>query len=810
MPRRARAAVRRHLAFRLAALAGLLALAVLASAPPARPASEGPFEVVLLRNVMVPMRDGVRLATTSGIRRAAAASGRALPGDPRAHALRQGRVEDWAEYVRAPRLRLREPGRARALRLGGPLAANRDDGNDGYDTAKWIGEQPWFEGGIGTVGTSYPGGTQHALALANPPHLAALVPIDAMSNYGRYGIRHNGAFELRFFNWIFHFGFAPSPAAPARRRPRGGRRPGRASATRCADYVRALPLRRGTTPLALAPDYEDWLVEAMRHGDNDAFWRDMGASVVDHLAEYKDVPVYHVGGWYDSWAAQTANLNYVELRRTKKSLQRLIMGPWTHGGQERSFAGEAEFGPEAALDLGAFHRRWFDRWLKGVDNGVDREPPVRIFVMGGGDGHKTPGGPALRGRALARRERVAAGPRDGHALLPARRRPPVPRAARAAAPTRYLFDPQRPGADDRAATSRRRTASCRGAPWTSCAAPRSWAATDRRPLARAQRRARVPDAAPRRGHGGDGPAGGEAVDQLVGARTPTSRPSWSTCSPPSRDFPAGVDLNVGDSIVRARFREGLDHEADAHAARPRLSGHHRALPDVARLREGPPHPPGHLEQQLPALRREPEHGRAAERQPAVARRRTRSTTTRSRRRTSCCPSSPRPADGGGSADGQGYAEARPPHRGCPPTLQSAQRHEAPCHSPRALGCPTSRSKRSSGPEAWARSTARATRSCAAWWPSRSFPRPSPRTRSGSIASSERPACSRPSPTASGDPARPLRGRRRSLSRHGARGGKTLAERIDEVPCPSRTPCPSSSSRPKASKRRTGRASFIAT
>ena len=178
----------------------------------------------------------------------------------------------------------------------------------------------------------------------NPPHLAALVPIDAMSNYGRYGIRHNGAFELRFFNWIFHFGFAPRPlrqpgvdaaAGPALGRLRDEVR----------DYVRGLPLRRGTTPLALAPDYEDWLVEAMRHGGNDAFWRDMGASVVDHLPDYKDVPVYHVGGWYDSWAAQTANLNYVELRRTKKSLQRLIMGPWTHGGQERTFAGEAEFGP---------------------------------------------------------------------------------------------------------------------------------------------------------------------------------------------------------------------------------------------------------------------------------------------------------------------------------------------------------------------------------------------------------------------------------------------------------------------------------
>ena len=278
MPRRARAAVRRHLAFRLAALAGLLTLAVLASAPPARPASEGPFEVVLLRNVMVPMRDGVRLATNVWLSREGRRAGAgAFPGVLERTPYDKDESEDTAQrFVPFGYVFVSQDVRGRYASEG-HWRPNRDDGKDGFDTAVWIGEQPWFEGGIGTVGTSYPGGTQHALALSNPPHLAALVPIDAMSNYGRYGIRHNGAFELRFFNWIFHFGFAPRPlhqpgvdeaAAPALGRLRDEVR----------DYVRGLPLRRGTTPLALAPDYEDWLVEAMRHGGNDAFWRDMGAT----------------------------------------------------------------------------------------------------------------------------------------------------------------------------------------------------------------------------------------------------------------------------------------------------------------------------------------------------------------------------------------------------------------------------------------------------------------------------------------------------------------------------------------------------
>ena len=89
---------------------------------------------------------------------------------------------------------------------------------------------------------------------------------------------------------------------------------------------------------------------------------------------------------------QVANLNYPGLRAHKKSLQRLIVGPWTHSRPGASYAGDAQFTPDAAIDLNAFELRWFDRWLKGVDNGVDREPPVRIYVMGGGDAHKTPEG----------------------------------------------------------------------------------------------------------------------------------------------------------------------------------------------------------------------------------------------------------------------------------------------------------------------------------------------------------------------------------------------------------------------------------
>jgi putative CocE/NonD family hydrolase len=174
----------------------------------------------------------------------------------------------------------------------------RDDPNDGFDTAKWIGAQPWSDGGIGTMGSSYDGATQHALAIANAPYVKAMVPRNAMSDFGRYGVRHNGAFELRFFNWVFTLGnTAGSPRASAAA-TKAAVDPAAAGAlvdmgTRVREWVRSLPLRPGTTPLKFAPDYEAWLVEAMRHGDYDDFWKNSGSSVVDHLEEYKDVPEYH-------------------------------------------------------------------------------------------------------------------------------------------------------------------------------------------------------------------------------------------------------------------------------------------------------------------------------------------------------------------------------------------------------------------------------------------------------------------------------------------------------------------------------------
>jgi putative CocE/NonD family hydrolase len=158
-----------------------------------------------------------------------------------------------------------------------------------------------------------------------------------------------------------------------------------------------MPWRRGDSPISAAPEYEDYLFEQWSHGIFDDYWKQPGIYAEGFYDRYADVPIVHLSGWYDPYA-RTAMENYVGLSRAKRSRTQLILGPWTHGDRSLSHAGEVEFGPAApvddnlAEDFFALRRHWFDRWIKGLANGIDEEPPVRVFVMGGGSGRRNKDG----------------------------------------------------------------------------------------------------------------------------------------------------------------------------------------------------------------------------------------------------------------------------------------------------------------------------------------------------------------------------------------------------------------------------------
>ena len=405
------------------------------------------YEAVVEKNVMIPMRDGVSLA--ADIYRPGR-DGKPSPGRFPALLTRtpynkdgtggEGRYYAERGYVVVAndvRGRYASEGKWRMI---------VDDPEDGFDVVEWIARNDWSDGKIGTFGTSYPGGTQHALAEMNPPHLTTMVPIDSVANCGVSGMRQGGAFELRFMNWIFQIGAPNSRTALANPLLQQALAE---SGRRIREHADSLPVRPGTTPLRVVPEYESWLIEAMRSGPESPFWHKKGMSVVDHVADYADVPVLHITGWYDSWTRQVT-MNFEALSKAKQSPQKLVIGPWTHGGQNSHTAGEVEFTREAGIDLLAFRLRWYDRWLKGEKNGVEDDPAVLLYIMGIGRRSTLERGPSAARRLLAQGTRMAhrASPGD-HPLSCWRRHARTHGARSTVGPHNLYFRPAPSRADGR-------------------------------------------------------------------------------------------------------------------------------------------------------------------------------------------------------------------------------------------------------------------------------------------------------------------------------------------------------------------------
>jgi len=218
----------------------------------------------------------------------------------------------------------------------------------------------------------------------------------------------------------------------------------RRTPSRIGEWLQRTPYKKGSSALRFLPSYEQWLLDILGEGDYNDYWKQRGYAIDHYYEEHADVPTIYLGGWYDSYARGTSN-NYIALSKRMKSPQHLIMGPWTHGGWGASFAGDVDFGPDAVMDdYNGYRLRWFDRWLKGIENGVDREPPVRIFVMGGGDSRKD------RNGRLSHRGAWRDAP---DWPLPEARSTPfylhadgslAPEPPAASEPSRYTFDPRDP------------------------------------------------------------------------------------------------------------------------------------------------------------------------------------------------------------------------------------------------------------------------------------------------------------------------------------------------------------------------------
>ncbi|MCD6049349.1 MAG: CocE/NonD family hydrolase [Verrucomicrobia bacterium] len=521
----------------------------------ARPAE---YDFIVRSNVMVVMRDGVKLATDIYLpaKNGAVVEEKVPIILTRTPYGKAGNAGPGKYYATRGYAFVSQDTRGR-YQSEGVWHMITDDGRDGVDCAAWIGKQPWSNGKIGMLGISYVGGTQHAMAMERAPELVTVIPVDAVSNTGQRGMRQGGAFEMRFWNWIMLNAAKGSSASQD---------PAKAAilkemADNRLEYLKHIPLRKGMTPLRLAPEFEDWLIEAMNHGANDEFW--IQNNIVEYPEKYKDIPVYLVGGWYDSWAGNTT-ANYVALSQTLKSPVYLIMGPWIHGAQSGDSHGQVYFGKEAGIaDQGAWRLAWYDKWLKGMDTAVGKAAPyatkVRIFVMGTGDGTKTDKG-LLNHGGYWREEhewplkRTVYTPFYLHSDGVLKKTVPSERWAS----TSYQYDPRNPVPTIGGQISSGDGIMVSGA-WDQRGNTNFWNWPKPIPLS-ARNDVLVFQTAPL---AEDVEVTGEIEVKLwvsSSALDTDFTAKLVDVYPASTDYPNGFDMLIGDAILRARFRDSLKEE----------------------------------------------------------------------------------------------------------------------------------------------------------------------------------------------------------------------------------------------------------
>ncbi len=352
------------------------------------------YGIVVSKDVMVPMRDGIRLATDLHRpgRDGELVEGRfptivcLTPYDKTER--RYTEIADffvphgYAVVLQDIRDRHRSEGTKEYFHSATPHT-----GRDGYDTIEWIAAQPWSDGRTGMVGSSYAAITQIRTALEAPPHLTAIWPDVVPTNVYHHQTREGGAMQLHMF-WALYIHAADAQEVQG-------------DAAKQEDVWNDLrnlrrlfwewPWHKGELALRHVPALDEALEHYVSRGAYDEWWAKKENDFTRFWPDHSDIPVTMTTGWYDGF--QHSDTEYFAAMAAQNTApQRLIVGPWSHVGMrgdvtwtlDVDFGPDSRWGPKRYFDE---QLRYFDAYLK--DESPLDDPPVRIFVMGGGTGRKT-------------------------------------------------------------------------------------------------------------------------------------------------------------------------------------------------------------------------------------------------------------------------------------------------------------------------------------------------------------------------------------------------------------------------------------
>ncbi len=263
---------------------------------------------------------------------------------------------------------IKQDGRGRSA-SDGDFYPWKYESQDGYDAVEWAAALPYSNGKVGMYGGSYLGSTQLLAAMAAPPHLVGIMPALAPSDFYAHWAYRGGAFvQVQIQAWTTGTAIYTLERRLRKSQPwRDLKRPP-------AGY----PLSELGTPAGLA----DWYFDYLKHPAYDDYWKQV--SVHERFAQIQ-VPALHIGAWYDPFLDGTLG-SYIGIKskggsESARKGQRLVIMPGGHAGFGAK-VGDVDFGKDSVLDTFALAIRWYDYLLKGIDNGMAAEKPVRIFVMG--------------------------------------------------------------------------------------------------------------------------------------------------------------------------------------------------------------------------------------------------------------------------------------------------------------------------------------------------------------------------------------------------------------------------------------------
>ena len=265
-----------------------------------------------------------------------------------------------------------------------------NEAQDGYDTVEWCGSQSWSDGNVGMFGISYHGATQWLAAAEAPPSLKAIVPGVTSDDYYDGWTYLGGTFQLWWITqWLV--GFAENDIGQGHTQ-----RPERSKEIAEMQNWLLDPMQMSTNlPLKgmsafrssgaandLCGFYYDWL----DHPAYDDYWKSFAPKEKFHNI---DIPVLNIAGWHDIFIRGSINC-YQGMKEKggsefSRRQQHLIVGPWLHAPLPPPQAGQQFYGRSASgasIDLHGMQLDWFDKWLKGLENGIDTQPTAYVFVMG--------------------------------------------------------------------------------------------------------------------------------------------------------------------------------------------------------------------------------------------------------------------------------------------------------------------------------------------------------------------------------------------------------------------------------------------